>query len=89
MRHNEKIAGYEGLSRMGTKLNWHITDNNGHAQFCGCMRGIWTVRVINGKMKRCPAAMRDLRDSRRHHLDQWHREWTFERNLEKIRERNK
>ena len=87
MRYNEKIAGYDGLARLGQKLNRHITDKNGRAQFCTCMRSIWRNRSFRGVIKRCPASMREVRNSRKNRLDQWYREWVFERNSMAIQSR--
>lgn len=87
MRYGEKIAGYEGLSRLGQKLNRHITDKNGRAQFCTCMKSFWRNRSFCGVVKRCPASMCELRNSRKSQLEQWHRELVFERNSLAIRAR--
>lgn len=79
MRKGDRIHGFDALHRWRFGMNRHIIDKNGRAAFCTCMPAIRT----SGK----PMLMRVHHNSKKYHLEQWYREYVFERNLERAERR--
>lgn len=86
MRYGERIAGFEGLHRFGATKNYHVADQNGRAYFCGCFKSIWVTTVSHGRRRKNPSSMKMLKDSKKSYNEQWHRQYRFERNLDRIME---
>lgn len=80
MRAGDRITGFEALHRHPTH-NYHVIDTNGRAVYCGCMP---SIRHSGGYMR-----MRTHHRSKAYHLEQWYKEYKFERNIERIEERRK
>ena len=77
MKHGELITGWEALHRHPMH-NYHIIDKGGRALYCGCMPSI----RYNGSYMWLGTNYR----SKAHHLEQWYKEYKFERNLERAAE---
>lgn len=88
MRRGELIAGYEGLSRFGVGKNYHIADKDGRAYLCGCAKSIWLTTSVRGSYRmKTPSSMRLLKNSKKINLEQWHRQYTFQCNLERMEDK--
>lgn len=74
MRRGELITGWDALHRH-TNYNYHIIDKGGRAVYCGCMP---SIRYNGGHMW-----MRRNHRSKAYHLEQWYKQYKFERNLER------
>lgn len=79
MRAGDKVSGFEAL-QCHPRHNYHIIDKNGRALYCGCMP---SIRHGNGHLW-----MKVHYRSNAYRLEQWYREYKFERNLERRKKHN-